>query len=73
MVRTSKLATTSRSRAEEEQFFKDLSLAFWSKDIYDLSRRWQKTIDANEHTSNDSQLSIEINNHVFCGDLQLIP
>ncbi|KAK6756246.1 hypothetical protein RB195_014569 [Necator americanus] len=30
-----------------EQFFKELSPTFWSKGIYDLSKRWQKTIDAN--------------------------
>ncbi|KAK6750066.1 hypothetical protein RB195_002202 [Necator americanus] len=30
-----------------EQFFKDQSPAFWSKGIYDLPRRWQKTIGAN--------------------------
>ncbi|KAK6753879.1 hypothetical protein RB195_013082 [Necator americanus] len=31
-----------------EQFFKEQSPAFWSKGIYDLPKRWQKTIDANE-------------------------
>ncbi|KAK6733469.1 hypothetical protein RB195_017302 [Necator americanus] len=30
-----------------EQLFKEQSSAFWSKGIYDLPRRWQKTIDAN--------------------------
>ncbi|KAK6725765.1 hypothetical protein RB195_004217 [Necator americanus] len=30
-----------------EQFFKEQSPAFWSKGIYDLSIRWQQTIDAN--------------------------
>ncbi|KAK6743043.1 hypothetical protein RB195_010357 [Necator americanus] len=30
-----------------EQFFKEQSPAFWSKGIYDLPKRWQKTIDAN--------------------------
>ncbi|KAK6751513.1 hypothetical protein RB195_003108 [Necator americanus] len=30
-----------------EQFFKEQSPAFWSKGIYYLPKRWQKTIDAN--------------------------
>ncbi|KAK6747274.1 hypothetical protein RB195_000467 [Necator americanus] len=30
-----------------EQFFKDHSPAFWSKGIYDLPNRRQKTMDAN--------------------------
>ncbi|KAK6749990.1 hypothetical protein RB195_002161 [Necator americanus] len=30
-----------------EQFFGEQSPAFWSRGIYDLPRRWQKTMDAN--------------------------
>ncbi|KAK6734116.1 hypothetical protein RB195_017722 [Necator americanus] len=30
-----------------EQFFKKQFPAFWSRGIYDLPKRWQKTIDAN--------------------------
>ncbi|KAK6761123.1 hypothetical protein RB195_022259 [Necator americanus] len=30
-----------------EQFFREQFPAFWSKGIYDLPKRWQKTIDVN--------------------------
>ncbi|KIH54678.1 hypothetical protein ANCDUO_15174 [Ancylostoma duodenale] len=52
-------ANFENARPQQHKFFKGQSPAFWSKDIYDLPECWQKTIDANGHTSNGSQSSFK--------------